>query len=119
VPTSLALTRDLGWLLTMLSALGALVGGSWLWFPQDSVGMWAGYWVSACSTIAIFGALSLRTSLPKALGLAAIVVAGGVLVLLGALRDYPTSISVTMILGGAGMVLGALMQVDRRRGAGS
>jgi hypothetical protein len=26
-------------LLTMVSALGALVGGSWMRFPQDSVGM--------------------------------------------------------------------------------
>ena len=45
-PAPLELTRDLGWLLTMVSALGALVGGSWMRFPQDSVGMWASYWVT-------------------------------------------------------------------------
>ncbi len=70
-PAPLELTRDLGWLLTMLSALGALVGGSWLHFPQDSVGMWAGYWVTGCSTVAILGCIFLRTSQPTALGVAA------------------------------------------------
>jgi hypothetical protein len=100
----------------MLSALGAMVGGSWLHFPQDSVGMWASYWVTVCSTIAILGCIFLRTSMPTALGVAATAMAGGVLVLAGVLHDYPTSISVTMIVGGAGIVIGALMQGVRRAG---
>ena len=58
----------------------------------------------------------LRTSLPTALGVAVTAMAGGVLVLLGMLRDYPTSISVTMIVGGAGIVIGALMQGVRHAG---
>lgn len=115
----LELTRDLGWLLTMVSALGALVGGSWLRFPQDSVGMWASYWVTGCSTVAILGCIYLRTTLPTALGVPATAMAGGVLLLLGVLRDYPTSISVTMIVGGAGIVVGALMQGVRHTGASS
>jgi hypothetical protein len=45
--------------------------------------------------------------------------AGGVLLLAGVLHDYPTSISVTMIVGGAGIVIGALMQGVRRAGASS
>jgi hypothetical protein len=116
-PAPLELTRDLGWLLTMVSALGALVGGSWLHFPQDSVGMWAGYWVTGCSTVAILGCIFLRTSQPTALGVAATAIPGAVLLLLGGLRDYPTSITVTMIAGGAGIVIGALMQGTRGPGA--
>ena len=117
-PAPLEMTRNVGWFLTVLSAVGALVA-SWALFPADAVGMWAGYWVSACSTIAILGAIWLRTYLSTALGVAITSVAGGVLLLLGALRDYPTTISVTLVLGGAGIVLGALMQVDRHGGAGS
>jgi len=116
-PAPLELTRDLGWLLTMSSALGALVGGSWLRFPQDSDGMWASYWVTVCATIAILGCIFLRTSLPTALGVAVTVLAGGVLLLAGALHDYPTSISVPMIVGGAGIVIGAFMQGVRRAGS--
>jgi FtsH-binding integral membrane protein len=117
VPRHLEVIRDLGWLLTMLSALGALVGGSWMHFPQDSVGMWASYWVTVCSTVAILGCIFLRTSMPTALGVAVTAMAGGVLFLVGVLRDYPTSISVTMIAGGAGIVIGALMQGVRRAGS--
>ena len=109
-PAPLELTRDLGWLLAMVSALGAMVGGSWLRFPQDSVGMWAGYWVTGCSIVAILGCIFLRTSQPVALGIAVTAVPGAVLLLLGAVRDYPTSISATMIAGGAGIVIGAFMQ---------
>ena len=116
-PAPLELTRDLGWLLTMVSALGALVGGSWMRFPQDSVGMWASYWVTVCSTISILGCIFLRTSLPTALGVAATAIPGGVLLVVGVLRDYPTSISVTMIVGGAGIVIGALMQGVRHAGS--
>ena len=116
-PAPLELTRDLGWLLTMVSALGALVGGSWMRFPQDSVGMWASYWVTVCSTIAILGCIFLRTSLPTALGVAVTAMAGGVLLLAGVLHDYPTSISVPMIVGGAGIIIGALMQGDRHAGS--
>ncbi|HET6918218.1 MAG TPA: hypothetical protein VFI46_02005 [Jiangellaceae bacterium] len=103
----------------MVSALGALVRGSWMRFPQDSVGMWASYWVTGCSTVAILGSIGLRTGLPTALGVAVTAMAGGVLFLLGVLRDYPTTISVTMIAGGAGMVIGALMQGVRHGGARS
>jgi hypothetical protein len=103
----------------MVSALGALVGGSWMRFPQDSVGMWASYWVTGCSTIAILGSIGLRTGLPTALGVAVTAMAGGVLFLLGVLRDYPTTISVTMTAGGAGIVIGALMQGVRHAGASS
>lgn len=102
--------RDFGWLLTMLSA-GCALWASWGLFPNDAVGMWAGYWISACTTIAILGAMWLRTTLPMAPAVAVTALAGGTLLLLGAVRDYPTSISATMIAGGAGIVLGAVMQI--------
>jgi hypothetical protein len=99
--------------VTVTSAAVAL-SGSWALFPNDAAGMWAGYWVSTCATIAVLGAMWLRTSLPVAPAVAGIAMAGGVLLLLGAVRDQPTAVSVTMLAGGSGIVLGALMQSSRR-----
>lgn len=117
-PARLGMTRNLGWYLAVASAVGALLS-SWALFPMDSVGMWAGYWVSGCTTMAILGAMMLRTSLTKALGVAITAMPGGLLLLFGALRDYPTTIKVTLIVGGAGIVIGALTQIDRPGGAES
>lgn len=117
-PGPLEMTRNLGWLLTIVGAVGALIS-SWALFPMDAEGMWAGYWVSACSTIAILGAMLLRSSVRTALGVAVAAIPGGVMLLLGALRDYTTTISVTMVVGGAAVVLGALMQADRHGRAAS
>jgi hypothetical protein len=106
--------RDVGWLVTVASAAGAL-WASWGLFPNDEVGMSGGYWVSLCATLAILGAMWLRTSLPVAPAVTAIAGAGGVLLLLGAVRDQPTAIGVTMLAGGAGIVLGAALQTGSRR----
>jgi hypothetical protein len=117
-PGPLEMTRNLGWALTIVGAVGSLTA-SWALFPMDAEGMWAGYWVSGCSTTAILGAMLLRSSLPTALGVALTAIPGGVLLLFGALRDYTTTISVTMMVGGAAIVLGALMQADRHGRAAS
>lgn len=107
-------SRDIGWLLTLLSAVGAL-WSSWGLFPNDPVGNAAGYWVSAATTIAIIGTMWLRaTDASSAVAVTAL--AGGTLLLLGALRDYPTSVTVTMVGGGAGIVVGAIMQVRHAPG---
>ncbi|UFN45132.1 hypothetical protein [Nocardioides okcheonensis] len=107
-------SRDIGWLLTLLSAVGVL-WSSWGLFPNDPVGNAAGTWVSAATTIAIMGTMWLRaTDASSAVAVTAL--AGGTLLLLGALRDYPTSVTVTMVGGGAGIVVGAIMQVRHAPG---
>ena len=106
--------RDTGWLIGVVSAVGALVG-DWTLFPPDATGMWAGYWVSGLATTSVMGSMWLRTSLPTGAGVAITGVPGAVLVLLGTLRDYPTTISVVMVAGGAGILLGAVLQAGRRR----
>ncbi|MFC4786392.1 hypothetical protein ACT8ZV_18090 [Nocardioides sp. MAHUQ-72] len=111
-PAPLEQSRDFGWLITVLSAVGALVG-SWALFPTDVVGMWAGYWVSVLATISLMGVMWLRSSLPTGPGVAITAVPGAGLVLLGALRDYPTTIAVVMVAGGVGILLGALLQARR------
>jgi len=112
---SLEAARDIGWLITVLAASAAL-WGSWTLFPYDAVGMWAGYWVAGCATVAIPGAMWLRTSLPRSLGVTVTALSGGVLLLLGALRDYPTAIRTVMVAGGAGIILGAVLQAGRNEG---
>ena len=107
--------RAIGWLITVLAASAAL-SGSWTLFPNDAVGMWAGYWVTGCATVAILGAMWLRTSLPRSLGVTVTALSGGVLLLLGGLRDHPTAISTVMVAGGAGIILGAVLQAGRNEG---
>ncbi len=108
-------TRDLGWLVTLLGALGALLG-SWTLFSTDgSEGMWAGYWVSTFGTSALLGLAWLRTTLPTAPGVVLTAGSGLVLTLVGAVRDYPTTITVVMVAGGVLITIGAVLQSVRRR----
>ena len=106
-------SRDIGWLIGVVSAAGALVG-YWTLFPPDAVGMWAGYWASGMATTSLMGSMWLRTSLPTGAGVAITAVPGAVLILLGALRDYPATIGAVMVAGGAGILIGGLLQARRR-----
>lgn len=112
VPAPLEPTRDIGWLVMLVSAVLAL-WASWMLFPKDAVGMWAGYWVSAASTIALLASMWLRSALPSAPAICGAAIVGGVVALLGVLRDYPPTISITMAAGGLGIALGAVMQTVR------
>lgn len=105
--------RDIGWVILLLSAIGAL-WASWGLFPNDHDGNKAGTWVSAMTTIALVGVLWLRSDLRQTWGIAATALAGGALLLLGAVGDHPTSVAVTMILGGFGIATGALMHTTTR-----
>lgn len=107
-------TRDIGWLITILGATGALLGSWTLFSPDGTDGMWAGYWVSTFATAALLGTAWLRTSLPTAPGVAITAGSGLVLALVGAVRDYPTNITVVMVAGGAVITLGAVLQSIRR-----
>jgi len=100
--------RDIGWLILVIGSTGTLLV-SWIMFPLSVEGMWAGYWVSATITTALLAAIWLRSS-PTPAVIAATVVSGLILILLGALRDYTPVISTTMVTGGAFIVVGALMQ---------
>lgn len=107
-------TRDFGWLVTVLGAVGSLLG-SWTLFSQDGTdGMWAGYWVSTFATAALLGTAWLRTTLPTVPGVVLTAGSGLVLALVGAVRDYPTEITVVMVTGGALITIGAVLQSVRR-----
>jgi len=107
-------TRDIGWLITVLGAVGALLG-SWTLFSSDSPdGMWAGYWVSTFATTALLGTAWLRSTLPTVPGVVITAGSGLVLALVGAVRDYPTTITTVMVAGGAVITIGAVMQSVRR-----
>lgn len=107
-------TRDIGWLITILGAVGALLG-SWTLFSADGTeGMWAGYWVSTFATSALLGTAWLRSTLPTLPGVVITAGSGLVLALVGAVRDYPTAITIVMVAGGAIITVGAVLQSVRR-----
>jgi hypothetical protein len=99
-------------LLILLSAALAL-WGSWVLFPDDAVGMGAGYWVSAIATVSLLGAMWLRSTMRVAPAALVVGIAGGLMALLGAVRDYPTSVAAVMVAGGLGIVVGAVLQTGR------
>jgi hypothetical protein len=111
-PAPLQPARDIGWLLILLSAVLAL-WGSWVLFPDDAVGMGAGYWVSAVATVSLLGTMWLRSTLPVAPAALVVGVAGGGMALLGAVRDYPTPVAAVMVAGGMGIAVGSVLQTGR------
>ncbi|MCY7396368.1 MAG: hypothetical protein LH468_09505 [Nocardioides sp.] len=106
--------RDIGWIITLVGAIGTLLA-SWTLFGLKSDGMWAGYWTSFFGTAAVLGAAWLRSTLPTAPGVTLTALSGIGLILTGALHDYATLIQVPMIAGGAVIVLGAALQAAPRR----
>lgn len=108
-------TRDVGWVVTILGCVGALLGSWTLFSTDDASGMWAGYWVTSFVTLALLGTAWLRSSLPVLPGVATVAGSGAVLILVGGLRDYPTDITTVMVAGGVVIAIGAFLQGARHR----
>lgn len=95
-----------GWLLAISGAAGVLLA-SWLVYPLDYDGMWAGYRGSAIGTVVIVAAMWLRSSLPAAPAIGLIGLCGVALVLFGVFLDNPHRVTVTEIAAGAVLLLAA------------
>jgi hypothetical protein len=108
--------RDIGWMLSLAGAIGALLA-AWMLFPTTSDGMWAGYWTSLLATFAILGSLWLRSTLPPMTGYAVNGLCGLGLILSGALHHYTRSIDIPMIAGGVIIIVGVALQSAGRRRA--
>jgi hypothetical protein len=103
----------LGWILVLTSGIGLLLA-TWMLYPTDYDGMWAGYRDSLIATVVILGAMALNTSLPKRPTLGLLGLSGILLVLFGVFLDNPTEVflaevvSGALVLAGAGMIAAGL-----------
>ena len=103
-----------GWFLILVAGLG-LIGATWMLYPIDYDGMWAGYRDGVIGTVVLVCAMWLNTSLPKqpALGLVAL---GGILtVLFGVFLDNPTRVFVAEMIFGVMMLVGTVLYAGGRR----
>ena len=103
-----------GWIIC-LSAGIALLLASWVVYPIDYDGMWAGYRDDLIATVVILAAMALRTSLPRQPILALLGLCGVLTVLFAVFLDNPTRVFVTELICGVAILLGAGMQAAGRR----
>jgi hypothetical protein len=103
----------LGWALILAAGIGLLLA-TWVLYPIDYDGMWAGYRDGLIGTVVLICALWLNTSLPARPALAVIALAGVLSILFGVFLDNSTSVFVTELAAGVALVAGAALY-----GAGS
>lgn len=108
-PVHLDPPRDVGWIIILLGAVGALLG-SWGLFGLEADGMWAGYWVSLLGTMGLAGALWLRTRVLPLGGAALCGLSAAAMILLAVLKDWGLTVDLVMIGGGIVMLLGVALQ---------
>lgn len=103
-----------GWILIMGASVGLLLA-TWLLYPLDADGMWAGYRDGFIATIAIVGALGLNTSLPKRPILGLLGLCGVLLVLFGVFLDNPTKVLISETVAGAVLLAGTALYASGHR----
>jgi hypothetical protein len=96
----------LGWVLAISGAVGLLLA-TWLVYPIDYDGMWAGYRGGIIGTVALVAAMSLRTSLPARPAIGLIGLCGVLLVLFGVFLDNPHRVLVSELAAGVVLMLAA------------
>lgn len=98
-----------GWVLVLAAGIGMILA-TWLLYPTDAEGMWAGYYDGFMATIVVLCAMALRTSLPKQPILGVLGICGILFVLFGVFLDNSTWVFVSevvfggLLLAGTGMV---------------
>ncbi|HEY0951982.1 hypothetical protein [Nocardioides sp.] len=94
----------LGWLLALSGGVGLLLA-TWLVYPTDYDGMWAGYVGSIVGTVVLLAAMVLRTSFPARPAIGVIGLSGVLLVMLGVFRDSSHAVLVTELAAGIVLLL--------------
>ena len=95
-----------GWVLILVSGIG-MVLATWMLYPPDAEGMWAGYYDGFMATIVVVCAMALRTTLPKPPLLAICGICGILFVLVGVFLDNDSTwIWVSEIVFGAILLVG-------------
>jgi hypothetical protein len=98
----------LGWLLILTSGIGLMLA-TWMLYPLDDEGMWAGYRDGIIATVAVVGALALNTSLPKKPVLGLLGLCGILLVLFGIFLDNPTKVLISEVVAGGLLLAGTVL----------
>jgi hypothetical protein len=97
-----------GWVLVLTSGIGMILA-TWLLYPIDAEGMWAGYYDGFMATIVVICAMALRTSLPKQPILGVLGICGILWVLFGVFLDNSTWVFVSEVVFGGLLLAGTGM----------
>lgn len=98
----------LGWVLVLVAGIG-LILATWLLYPIDYDGMWAGYRDGIIGTVVILCAMGLRTSVPARPFLGLLGLCGILLVLFGVFLSNPDVVTITEVVAGAALLAGTGM----------
>jgi hypothetical protein len=104
----------LGWVLTLAAGIG-LILATWVLYPGDYDGMWAGYRDGIIGTVVILAAMVLNTSLPAKPALGVLGLCGVLLVLFAVFLDDSTKVFVTELTAGIVLLVGTGMQASASR----
>lgn len=103
-----------GWVLILASGIG-LILATWLLYPLDAEGMWAGYRDGFTATIVVVCAMALTSSLPKRPIIGILGIAGILLVLFGVFLDDSHVIFLSEVIAGAVLLAGTGMYAAGHR----
>ncbi|WP_133058890.1 MULTISPECIES: hypothetical protein [unclassified Nocardioides] len=103
-----------GWILALSAGIG-LVLATWVLYPIDYDGMWAGYRDGIIGTLVIIAAMWLRSSLPAAPALGLIGLCGVAAVLFAVFLDNSTKVFVAELAAGIVMLVSAAFQASALR----
>lgn len=103
-----AVLSPFGWFLILVAGFG-LLASTWMLYPTDYDGMWAGYRDSVIGVVVLVCAMWLNTSLPKAPALAVVALGGILAVLFAVFLDNPTRVFVAELMFGVLMLVGAAL----------
>jgi len=104
----------LGWALTLAAGIG-LILATWMLYPGDNAGMWAGYRDGIIGTVVILAAMALNTSLPAKPALGLLGLCGVLLVLFAVFLDDTTKVFVTELVAGVVLLVGTGLQAAAGR----
>jgi hypothetical protein len=104
----------LGWVLILSGGIG-LILASWLLYPIDYTGMWAGYRDGILGTVVVMCAMALNTSLPAKVFLGLTGLCGVLAVLFAVFLDNPTRVFVPELVFGVIILVGTGLRAAGRR----
>jgi hypothetical protein len=103
-----------GWILILTAGIG-LILATWLLYPIDAAGMWAGYRDGIIATVVVIAGMALNTSLPKRPIIALLGLCGILLVLFGIFLDNPTKVLISETVAGALLLVGTALYATGHR----
>jgi hypothetical protein len=104
----------LGWFLTLAAGI-ALLLATWVLYPIDYDGMWAGYRDDVIAVVVLLSVMALHTSLPRQPFLGLLGLCGVLLVLFAVFLDNPTRVFVMELTCGIAILVGTGLQAAGSR----